>query len=90
MSRHYPSTRDRITRALNEGAKVGHGRYINRYKYAASGRPLWRAFRRGWWLAFDGSDPYLQHLPVVDLSHEFADLTAEIEAHPPKCLEGGI
>jgi hypothetical protein len=27
--------------------------------------------------------------PVVDLSAEFADLTAEIEAHPPKCLERG-
>jgi len=82
--RYYPSTRERITRALDEGVKSeDRPGVISPYSNRNSGLPLNRAFWRGCTLGRFGFDPDQRALPVVDLSAEFADMLAEIEANPP-------
>jgi len=83
--RYYPSLRERMARATNEGVKSRHSKALCPYAVRNSGRALSRAFYVGQWFAYGVGIGFA--LPVVDLSHEFADLVAEIEAHPPKCLE---
>jgi len=86
--RYYPSTRERLTRALNEGVK--QGRYAPcPYSSRNSGWPLMRAYYRGKWLMHMGRDINPRALPVVDLSAEFRDVVREIEADPPAVLLRG-
>jgi len=80
--RYYPGTRERLTRALNEGVMQAASRrpYKNPYSCIRSGWPLrlFLAFYRGSWLA-RGYDPCPRQLPVVDLSAEFADAVRDVE-----------
>ena len=73
--RYYPGTRERLTRAFDEGVK-SDGVFVP-YAFRNSGAPLRRAFVRGWCLANGGVD--LSRRPVADLSAEFADVIAEVE-----------
>jgi len=90
--RYYPSTRERIARALDEGVKAGTTADVSamegRYSRRNSGKPLFWAFYRGWWLA-RGVDLDSRRLPVVNLRRQFAGMIAEIEADAAKWLEGG-
>jgi hypothetical protein len=84
--RYYPGTRERLTRALDEGVKARATGADNPYSCNNSGAPLYDAFWAGWWRA-GGLTSWRVPLPVVDLSAEFADVIQEVEADPPKCLE---
>jgi len=85
--RYYPSTRERITRALDEGVKTFNGGASSDNPYAGrnSGAPLRRAFVQGWWLARGYES--VSRKPVVDLSAEFADVIREVEAELAAVLE---
>jgi len=73
--RYYPGTRERLTRAFDEGVKCDG--CLAPYAFRNSGAPLRRAFYRGWWLA-RGYESASRRAPV-DLSAEFADVIREVE-----------
>jgi len=83
--RYYPSTRERLTRAFDEGARSDGSAPIP-YASRNSGRALRWAFIRGKWLA-RGVDFRSLRMPV-DLSVEFRDVMREVEADPPAALRG--
>jgi hypothetical protein len=84
--RYYPGTRERLTRAFDEGVKARATGANSPYSRNNSGAPLYGAFWTGWWRA-GGFTSGRKPLPVVDLSAEFADVIREVAADPPKCLE---
>ena len=73
--RYYPCTRERITRALNEGAK--YWAHSNPYSRRNSGQLLHRAFARGHDLAWGNRAGEIPG-PVVDLSAELQDVMREV------------
>ena len=76
--RYYPSTRERITRAFDQGVR-SRLTTRNPYAWANSGKALHRAFTSGRWLARFGIPVNVKQLPVVDLSAEFADVIRDVE-----------
>lgn len=78
--RYYPGTRERLTRAFDEGVKAAkHFDPGRPYGNRNSGRPLNRAFWRGFVIARGYASDRQWRLPVVDLSAEFADVIRDVE-----------